>query len=131
MVKKKPIEVTQNSLQKSFERISTILKAMGQENRLKILIMLLSEPRTFQTLCDETDLKNTALSNHLTKLRAAMLIEKMQHGLYKITEDGLKFLEAIETTYEESKVREIEEKGALQKYQLTETFLHRKKQHET
>ena len=93
MVKKKPIEVTQNLLQKSFERISTILKAMGQVYRLKILIMLLSEPRTFQTLCDETDLKNTALSNHLTKLRAAMLIEKMQHGLYKITEDGLKFLE--------------------------------------
>lgn len=120
----KSLEKSQESLLQSYNDIITILKAMGHPNRLKILILLLTEPLSFQTLLDELKLKKSALANHLTSLKDNLLIEKIQHGTYKITNDGVSFLQAIERTYTQSKSREMSQ----QRYRPVKTFLDRKKE---
>ena len=117
----KSLEEIQKSLLQSFSEVSTILKAINEPNRLKILILLLCEPQTFQNLLIETELKKSALANHLTSLKANSLVEKIHHGTYKITNDGKGYLQAIEKMYQESEARKISE----QKYQFTKAFLKR------
>ena len=43
------------SLQRSFNELMLVLKALGTPNRLKILIILLEEPKTFQELIDSVN----------------------------------------------------------------------------
>jgi predicted transcriptional regulator len=107
----------------SFSEVSTVLKAISEPNRLKILIFLLSEPQSFQDLLAETNLKKTALANHLTSLKSNSLIEKIHHGTYRISNDGRSYLQAIENMYQKSEARKISE----QRYQFTKAFLERNK----
>jgi predicted transcriptional regulator len=73
-----------------------IAKALANENRFKILTQLYSEPLTFKKLKEVTALEKSALANNLNKLLDVGLAEKTQHGIYAITEDGRKLLEALE-----------------------------------
>lgn len=105
MESKNPIDNSQELLLNSFDEIISILKAIGHPNRFKILILLLTGPMNFQTLLDKLNLKKSALANHLTHLKNKSLVEKIQHGTYKITDDGRNYLQAIETAFRESEVR--------------------------
>ena len=93
-------------IEESFKEIVTIAKSLGNEKRLKILIFLLKRTHSFCALMTKIKLKKTALSNHLSHLINAKLIEKVGFGVYGITGDGIEFMEAIEMAYHQSPSRE-------------------------
>ena len=92
-------------LQNSFDDITLVLKSISHPSRLKILILLMKGALSFQALLDMMGLKKSGLANHLTNLKEAGLVEKIQHGTYRITEDGINYLKAIEETYRVSNSR--------------------------
>jgi predicted transcriptional regulator len=120
---KKSLEGAQQSLLQSSREITAILKAISHPNRFKILILLLSGPQTFQTFLDELNLKKSALASHLDQLKKNALVEKLHHGTYKITNDGLSYMQALDTLYAQSEARKIGQK----RYQPAKAFLERKK----
>jgi len=85
-----------------FEEILSITKSLGNETRLRILSFLLQGKQSFQTLINSTNLKKTALSNHLSILVTNGLIVRADHGVYEITKDGTRFIQALVTTYKQS-----------------------------
>ncbi|NPE10001.1 MAG: winged helix-turn-helix transcriptional regulator [Asgard group archaeon] len=121
-----PLINLRESLQRSFNELMQVLKALGTPNRLKILIILLEEPKTFQELIDTVEIKRTALSNHLFSLKDASLVDKIHHGYYRLTQKGLEFLYAIDKAYQESQTSAVLENEVEQRKQLLDTFLHRR-----
>lgn len=111
----------------STEGIVTILKAIGNPNRFKILIYLLDGPSSFQMLLDETDLKKSALANHLSRLMNTGLIEKIQHGTYCLTEDGEKYLKNIGNAFKTSQRLGIQITESKKRKNLSMSFLERNK----
>ncbi|MGC9779999.1 MAG: winged helix-turn-helix transcriptional regulator [Candidatus Heimdallarchaeota archaeon] len=114
------------SLQRSFNDLIFVLKALGSPNRMKILIVLLEGTKTFQELMSEVELGRTALANHLASLKTASLVDKIHHGYYRITETGIEFLQSINDAFLESQSIEIKEREAQQKKHLLDTFLQRR-----
>lgn len=123
MIEKITPNELKESLEQSFDDILAIIKAMGNQNRLKILITLLSGEKSFQTLMSETNLQKTALSNHLTLLFKKNLIEKPDYGKYKITQDGVEFIRAIQMVWYQSDTQRKKELEIIQGRKLSETFL--------
>jgi len=121
-----PLINLRESLQRSFNELMQVLKALGTPNRLKILIILLEEPKTFQELIDTVEIKRTALSNHLFSLKDASLVDKIHHGYYRLTQKGLEFLYAIDKAYQESQTSAVLENEVEQRKQLLDTFLRRR-----
>jgi predicted transcriptional regulator len=107
----------------SFKDILTILKAISNNKRLTILISLLTGEKTFNDLKNETNLKKTALSNHLSKLINSELILKPDHNRYRLTSDGELFIRSLETTYNESNIKEKKRFESLQRRQFSDKFI--------
>ena len=74
MLEEKPPEELANSLKISFNEVLAGLKALSTDSRLKVLIMLLQGPKTFQELMDQIAIKRTALANHLSELMKVFFI---------------------------------------------------------
>ena len=91
-----------NDLGVWFEQILSMTKSLGNDTRLKILLLLLQKSQTFQSLLNYTTLKKTALSNHINKLISEGLIIRLDHGIYEITSDGKLFIQAIVIAYNNS-----------------------------
>ena len=104
-----------------------LAKALANESRFKILIQLYSEPITFKKLKEVTELEKSALANNLHKLLDVNLVKKSQHGIYEITEDGKKLLEALQTFVETSKERKRKMQIANAQHQMMKSFLERHK----
>jgi predicted transcriptional regulator len=102
-----------------------IAKALANENRFTILTQLYAEPLTFKKLKEVTGLEKSALANNLNKLLDVGLLEKSQHGIYAITEDGKKLLEALEAFIKESNGRKRNFKIAQAQRQMMKPFLER------
>ena len=102
-----------------------IAKALANENRFKILTQLYAEPLTFKKLKEIAELEKSALANNLNKLLDVGVVEKSQHGIYAITEDGKKLLEALEAFIEESNERKRNFKIAQAQRQMMKPFLER------
>ena len=113
------------SFEVSFGELTEILKVIGNDKRLKIMILLLSRPHSYGTIVDELNLKKTAVSNHLTHLIKVGLIERGDYGIYKITGDGEEFLKAIEFAYENSPSRQLEKFQKIERRKVSESFLNR------
>ena len=126
MTEKKKSEELYNSFSRSFVDIINIIKAIEHPNRLKILVGLLKDPKTFQELKSITDLEKSALSSHILKLIEVNLIEKYQYGIYKITDDGFDLLEAIESAYQKSSIRKKAELEIKQRKKAIDFFLESK-----
>jgi DNA-binding HxlR family transcriptional regulator len=126
MENKTPLDKSQKLLLSSFDEIIAILTAIGHPNRFKILILLLKGPMTFQALLEEMNLKKSALANHLTHLKNKSLVEKIQHGTYRITDDGRNYIQTIEAAYRESKLRKKKIEETKQRQELARSFLERK-----
>lgn len=120
-----PNEDLSSSIEDSFNEICSILKALGNQKRFKILLSLLQGLQAFGTLLRETELRRTALSNHLTQLIDANLIEKVDYGVYKISGDGLEFLKALKKAYYESPTRLLTQFEKIQSRKISDPFLHR------
>jgi predicted transcriptional regulator len=101
-------------------------KAFAHPKRQGILLALLREPRTFQDIKAEVGLQKSALSNHLAMLSEANLVEKYQHGVYRITQDGLSLLDSISRVIDESRTRRMKVKEAEMRRRMVESFLRRK-----
>lgn len=127
MLDEKSPEELQRLLINSFTDINTILKALGIEQRQKLLIFLLDGPKTFQELSEHLELGRTAVANHLTQLKDVSLIDRIHHGYYRITQKGLLFLQAIYLAYEHSQTEKMKQKEAEQKKALMDGFLQRRK----
>lgn len=121
-----PLDESQEFLLSAYDELVSLLTALGQPSRFKVLVLLLKGPTTFQTLRHETGLKKSALANHLIHLKEKSLIEKIQHGTYALTDDGRTYVEAIEAAYRKSEARKKKIKEAKQRHELTKTFLERK-----
>lgn len=91
----------------SLKEITSILKTMGSPNRLMILAYLMDSPRNFAYIMNKLKIKRTTLNHHLEMLMDKGLIEKEEWGRYKITEDGLKFLETITDTYQHMSSKQV------------------------
>ena len=102
-----------------------IVKALANENRFKILTQLYVEPITFQKLKEVTELEKSALANNLNKLLNVGLVEKSQHGIYAITEDGKKLLEALEAFIKSSNEQKRKLQIAQAQQQMMKPFLER------
>lgn len=126
MDKKSDSTASQEFLMDSSDEIVSILKTIAHINRFKILVLLLNGPLSFQTLLEEIDIKKSALANHLTELRNSNLVDKIQHGTYKITENGINYINSIEKIYKENKAIEKRVWESKQRENLTRSFLERK-----
>jgi predicted transcriptional regulator len=78
--------------------------------------------KEFDDLKTETHLKKTALANHLTKLMEIPLIERPDHGIYRLKEDGRKVLAAINSAYLQTSLREKKEIREIQQRKLSKDF---------
>lgn len=56
------------------------LKALADEHRLAIMLLLASRPHTVRELTDATDLSQTLVSHHLAALREAGLVTSTPRG---------------------------------------------------
>lgn len=56
------------------------LKALGDENRLMIALLLLEKPKTVKELQEQTGLSQTLVSHHLKPLREQELISAVPRG---------------------------------------------------
>lgn len=83
----------------NYEQILPTIKAIANEKRFLILILILDGPKSFQYLLDATKLQKTALSNHLIQLIDSKLIEKPDFGRYQLLLDGKNYLRNIYQTW--------------------------------
>lgn len=126
MDRKSDLDPSQVFLMNSSDEIISILKAIAHINRFRVLVLLLNGPLTFQTLLEQTDIKKSALANHLTELKDSDLVNKIQHGRYEISENGKNYIKSIEETYKENKAMEKKVWELKQREQLSKSFLERK-----
>lgn len=113
------------SLNESFLEIVSLLKSLGNKNRFQILLYLLEGSKSFGNLVEDVDLKKTAVSNHLSQLIAANLIEKGDHGIYRISGDGIEFMKAIDYAFQRSPTRQLKKFKVLQSRKISNSFLNR------
>ena len=113
------------SISLSFSEIVDILKALGNEKIIQILVLLLNGPQSYSIIVEELDLKKTAVSNHLTQLREVNLIKREGNGVYEITGDGLQFIRAIENAYQKSPTRQAEKFDKIERRGISNSFLER------
>lgn len=73
-------------------RLAPMLKAVADETRLTLMLLLAERPRTVRELTDATGMSQTLVSHHLTPLREQQLITATPKGrsnVYSLCCDGL------------------------------------------
>ncbi|MCK5198138.1 MAG: winged helix-turn-helix transcriptional regulator [Spirochaetales bacterium] len=89
------------------EKVIQKFKAMGDENRFRILMLLLRRPLCVCELLEVLDIKGGTLSAHLKVLKNAGLINQKKDGrwiVYSISSEKNKvFLNEIEKGLEDNK----------------------------
>ncbi len=123
MSEKKTLYGLLTALEVSFGEILRILKTIGNEKRLRILVTLLTGEKTFSDLKQETNLQKTALSNHLTILIKSSLISRPDYNKYQLSSDGDLFLRAVEGAFNKSEIREKIQTEGVQRRQFSDTFI--------
>jgi len=93
-------------------RASRLLKAMGNERRLTVLCHLSQREHSVNELCDLVGLSQSALSQHLAKLRRDRLVNTRREAqtiYYSIaTPDVRQVLDTLQSLYAEERVPAIE-----------------------
>lgn len=92
----------------SLDEIITLLKTIDHPQRLRILAFVIDTPKTFKELLEQTGLQKSALGNHLNILNSENLIQKIDRGLYRVTDDGEAMFQHIAQSFLEIKLREQE-----------------------
>ncbi len=112
------------SVNECYMDLVSILKTLGNENRFRILLILLEGSKSFGALVDNLGKKNTAVSNHLTQLLETSLIEK-DYGIYRISGDGIEFMKAVDSAFQKSPTRQIKKFQDMQSRKISNSFLNR------
>ena len=97
------------------DRFSDILVSIGHKKRIIILTYLLNGPKKFSFLEEKTDLRKTALAHHLSILSESKLVDKIERGIYKISQDGREFIQNFYRAYNKSSLKSLEIARTLQK----------------
>ncbi len=113
------------SLKESFSDITSILKCLGNDKRMMILVILLKGSQSYGYIVEKINLRKTAVSNHLSQLLEVNLIKKGNYGIYNITGDGIEFIKAIKNAYQKSPTRQRKKFEALQRRGVSPSFLNR------
>ncbi|MHA1507950.1 MAG: ArsR/SmtB family transcription factor [Promethearchaeota archaeon] len=113
------------SLIESSKEIVSILKSLGNEYRFQILLQLLTGAKSFGNIVKNVNREKTAISNHLYHLKNTNLIEKGDYGVYRISEDGIEFMKAIDSAFQQSPTRQLRKFKELQSRKISISFLNR------
>jgi len=113
------------SLNESSKEIVSILKSLGNEYRFQILLQLLTGTKSFGTIVKNVNREKTAISNHLSHLINTNLIKKGDYGIYRISEDGIEFMKAIDSAFQQSPTRQQKKFNELQSRKISNSFLNR------
>jgi len=105
--------------------IVSLLKSLGNKNRFQILLYLLKGSKSFGSIVKDLPLEKTAVSNHLSQLIEANLIEKGDYGIYRINGDGIEFMKAIDYAFQRSPTRQLKKFKDLQSRKISRSFLNR------
>jgi ArsR family transcriptional regulator len=76
-----PQPLTIKQMQKNAAQAEALLKQLANANRLMVLCHLVSGEKTVSELAEAIGLSQSALSQHLAKLREAGLVESDKRGL--------------------------------------------------
>lgn len=117
-------ELLREILAESNEDIIQVIGSLANEKRLQLVHMLIIDQRDFGEMQEATDLSKTALVHHLNKLVEGGIVEKVDHGRYEISQDGLNLITSIVDRYSRSERRK--RKAALERTEYIE-LLHSKK----
>lgn len=79
MKKSKPLPAMAQ-MARNARRAETLMKQLANASRLRVLCHLVSGERTVNELIDISGLSQSALSQHLAKLRAAKLVGSEKRG---------------------------------------------------
>jgi DNA-binding transcriptional ArsR family regulator len=98
-------------------------------NILELIIMIESKnplDKSQESLLNSFDEITAILTaiGHPNRLKILVLL--IQHGTYKITDDGRNYIQSIEAAYRESEARKKKFKAAEQRQELARTFLERR-----
>jgi DNA-binding HxlR family transcriptional regulator len=89
--------VSSGDTSRSTPQMLALLELLGRRWALRILWELRLEPATFQALQARCDSMSTSvLSQRLTELREAQLVEKDQAGSYRLTDPGSRLLARLD-----------------------------------
>jgi DNA-binding HxlR family transcriptional regulator len=103
----------QSLLLESPKEISELLKSAAHPSRIQMLALLMQKNSGFSDLKRLTQLSKTALANHLNHLLRRGLVQKVARGKYALTIDGRELLKAAGFVYQNSTLREKEEREAM------------------
>ncbi|MBD3339082.1 MAG: ArsR family transcriptional regulator [Candidatus Lokiarchaeota archaeon] len=101
-------EEAKKVIRENINALSSLLKALSQDNRLKILSLLLDGEKEFHQFKENLTLSKTALANHLSVLLDNNLIKKIERGSYDITKDGKDLILSIVLSYRKSQIHSLE-----------------------
>lgn len=76
-----PNPLAMKQMQRNASKAEALLKQLANANRLKVLCHLVASEKTVGELADSVDLSQSALSQHLAKLREAGLVTSDKRGL--------------------------------------------------
>ncbi len=113
------------SLNEASMEIVPILKSLGNEYRFQILLQLLKGTKSFGNIVKNTNREKTAISNHLSHLINTNLIKKGDYGIYRISGDGIEFMKAIDSAFQQSPTRQLKKFNELQSRKISKLFLNR------
>ncbi|GAB3301907.1 ArsR/SmtB family transcription factor [Parasphingorhabdus pacifica] len=85
-------DVTAPTVAEKARRLAPMLKAVADESRLALMLLLAERPRTVRELTELTGMSQTLVSHHLTPLREQQLIiasPKGRSNVYSLCCDGL------------------------------------------
>ena len=125
MISESIYDILIESLNESFMEIVSLLKSLGNKNRFQILLYLLKGSKSFGNIVKDVNLKKTAVSNHLSQLIEANLVEKGDYGIYRISGDGIEFMKAIDFAFQKSPTRQMKKFKDLQSRKISNSFLNR------
>ena len=87
---------TQNDMEPGeFETLLNFFKVMGNESRLKIVGLLANRDHTVNELAQALDLKEPTISQHLTMLKSAGLVDVRPDGNFRYYSFNNKMLHAL------------------------------------
>lgn len=107
MAKKVDAKGVGSMIASSADEVSELVKAAAHSNRLQVMALLADGPKEFSYLLEKVGLSKTALANHIERVLGLGLVERVERGEYRLTEDGIELLGAIATFYEGSKARQV------------------------
>ncbi|MDF1538514.1 MAG: effector binding domain-containing protein [Candidatus Thorarchaeota archaeon] len=96
-------------LEKSSDEIAVVIKSLGHPKRLVVVSALWSKSSAFIDLQSATGLSKTALVHHLDKLVENGIVNRLERGMYELTEDGKELVTASVAAYARSEKRKEDE----------------------